>query len=43
MHDKPASFVKGDGFRLLQDDGRVESVKSITPLGKVNICGLILV
>ncbi len=27
MHDKSASFVKGNGFRLLQDDGGVESVK----------------
>ena len=27
MHDKSASFVKGTGFSLLQDDGGVESVK----------------
>lgn len=26
MHDKSASFVKGDGLRLLQDDGGVGSV-----------------
>jgi hypothetical protein len=27
MHDKSASFVKGNGLRLLQDDGGVEPVK----------------
>ena len=26
MHDEPASFVKGNGLRLLQDDGGVGSV-----------------
>ena len=27
MHDKSASFLKGDGLRVLPDDGGVESVK----------------
>lgn len=27
MHDKSALFVKGNGFRLLQDGGGVEKVK----------------
>ena len=38
MHDKSASFVKGNGFRLLQDGGGVGSVKLITQ----DICGIIL-